>query len=148
MVFSVHRCSKMPTYTARHVIDAKGQVILAHKIKCLRLQSHCKNFDVWGINFMGPFPSSSSTTYTLLVVDYVSKCVKPKATKTDNFKTIIDFIKSCIFMRHGMPRAVISNRGTHFYNKSTGASLKKYNITHKVVIAYYPQMSGQAEVLN
>ena len=30
-------------------------------------------FDVWGIDFMGPFPMSGPYKYILLVVDYVSK---------------------------------------------------------------------------
>ena len=30
-------------------------------------------FYVWGIDFIGPFPSSFSNLYILLVVDYVSK---------------------------------------------------------------------------
>ena len=33
-------------------------------------------FDVWGIDFMGPFPSSFSNKYILLAVDYVSKWVE------------------------------------------------------------------------
>lgn len=28
-----------------------------------------ENFDVWGIEFMGPFPSSFGNLYILLVVD-------------------------------------------------------------------------------
>jgi len=30
-------------------------------------------FDVWGIDFMGPFPSSCGNEYILLAMDYVSK---------------------------------------------------------------------------
>ena len=30
-------------------------------------------FDVWGIDFMGPFPSSEGNCYILVCVDYVSK---------------------------------------------------------------------------
>jgi len=30
-------------------------------------------FDVWGIDFMGPFPSSFSNQYILVEVDYISK---------------------------------------------------------------------------
>ena len=30
-------------------------------------------FDVWGIDFMGPFPPSFCQNYILLAVDYVSK---------------------------------------------------------------------------
>ena len=30
-------------------------------------------FDIWGIDFIGPFPSSFSNLFILLVVDYISK---------------------------------------------------------------------------
>ena len=30
-------------------------------------------FNVWGINFMGPFSSSFGNEYILLAVDYISK---------------------------------------------------------------------------
>ena len=30
-------------------------------------------FDIWGIDFMGPFPSSCGYKYILLAMDYVSK---------------------------------------------------------------------------
>ena len=32
-----------------------------------------ENFDVWGIDFMGPFPKSFGNEYILVAVDYVSK---------------------------------------------------------------------------
>ncbi|MBT0984552.1 hypothetical protein KJ032_26285, partial [Salmonella enterica subsp. enterica serovar Typhimurium] len=54
-------------------------------------------FDVWGIDFMGPFPSSHGFLYILLAVDYVSKWVEAKATKTNDSKVVSDFIKSNIF---------------------------------------------------
>lgn len=33
-------------------------------------------FDVWGIDFIGPFPSSFCKNYILVAVDYVSKWVE------------------------------------------------------------------------
>ena len=33
-------------------------------------------FDVWGVNFMGPFPMSEQCEYILVAVDYVSKWVE------------------------------------------------------------------------
>uniref|UniRef100_A0A151UF49 Uncharacterized protein n=1 Tax=Cajanus cajan TaxID=3821 RepID=A0A151UF49_CAJCA len=36
----------------------------------------CEVFDVWGIDFMGPFPVSFGFSYILLAVDYVSKWVE------------------------------------------------------------------------
>ena len=37
-------------------------------------------FDRWGIDFMGPFPSSAGNEYILVAVDYVSKWVEAVAT--------------------------------------------------------------------
>ncbi|XP_027166138.1 uncharacterized protein LOC113766113 [Coffea eugenioides] len=108
----------------------------------------CEIFDIWGIDFMGPFPSSFGNMYILLAVDYVSKWIEAKATRTDNAKVVVDFIKSHIFVRYGTPRAIISDRGTHFCNRVMEALLKKYGVTHRVSTSYHPQTSGQAEISN
>ncbi|CAN6552306.1 unnamed protein product [Malus baccata var. baccata] len=99
-------------------------------------------FDVWGIDFMGPFPSSHGFLYILLAVDYVSKWVEAKATRTNDSKVVADFVK------FGMPRVLISDGGSHFCNRTIEALLKKYNVTHRVSTPYHPQTSGQAEVSN
>ncbi len=108
----------------------------------------CEIFDIWGIDFMGPFHSSFGYVYIILVVDYVPKRVEAKVTRTDDAKVVMDFVKSHMLNRHGIPRALISDRGTHFYNRTLEALLKKYPVTHKVSTAYYPQTSGQVEVSN
>ncbi|CAN6723552.1 unnamed protein product [Malus baccata var. baccata] len=56
-------------------------------------------FDVWGIDFMGPFPSSHGFVYILLAVDYVSKWVEARATRTNDSKVVADFVKTNIFAR-------------------------------------------------
>jgi len=40
--------------------------------------------------------------------------------------------------RFGIPRAMISDGGTHFCNKSFESLMKKYGITHKVATPYHP----------
>ncbi|CAN6695175.1 unnamed protein product [Malus baccata var. baccata] len=105
-------------------------------------------FDVWGIDFMGPFPSSYGFTYILLAVDYVSKWVEAKATRTNDSKVVADFIRTNIFARFGMPRVIINDGGSHFCNRTIEALLRKYSVTHKVSTPYHPQTNGQAEVSN
>jgi len=105
-------------------------------------------FDVWGIDFMGPFPKSNGFEYILLAVDYVSKWVEAKATRTNDSKVVSDFLRTNIFARFGMPRVVISDGGSHFCNRTIDALFHKYNITHKVYTPYHPQRNGQAEVSN
>ncbi|XP_062094103.1 uncharacterized protein LOC133800157 [Humulus lupulus] len=70
------------------------------------------------------------------------------ATRTDNSKTVVDFIHSNIFVRFGTPKAILSDRGTHFCNKSIEALFRHYSVTLKVKVAYHPQANGQAEVSN
>ena len=108
----------------------------------------CEVFDVWGIDFMGPFPSSSGFVYILLAVDYVSKWVEAIATRTNDSKVVVDFVRSHIFCRFGTPKAIISDQGTHFCNRSMEALLKKYGVVHRVSTPYHPQTNGQAEVSN
>ena len=66
---------------------------------------------------MGPFPSSVSNLYILLVVDYVSKWVEAIPTRTNDARVVAKFLRSHIFTRFGTPRALITNGGTHFCNK-------------------------------
>ena len=71
-------------------------------------------FDVWGIDFMGPFPVSFGFSYILFAVDYVSKWVEAKATRTNDARVVVDFVRSNLFCRFGVPRAIVSDQGTHF----------------------------------
>ncbi|GJS13334.1 reverse transcriptase domain-containing protein [Tanacetum coccineum] len=70
----------------------------------------CEIFDVWGIDFMGTFPSSRGNKYILMAVDYWSKWVKAKALPTNDARVVCKFLKS-LFARFGTPRAIISDRG-------------------------------------
>ena len=48
-------------------------------------------FDVWGIDFMGPFPSSFANEYILLAMDYVSKWVEVIPSRTNEAKVVVKF---------------------------------------------------------
>nr|GEU46038.1 DNA-directed DNA polymerase [Tanacetum cinerariifolium] len=63
--------------------------------------------------FMGPFPSSQGNKYILVAVDYLSKWVKAKALPTNDARVVVKFLKF-LFARFRTPRAIISDRRTHF----------------------------------
>nr|GEZ60197.1 reverse transcriptase domain-containing protein [Tanacetum cinerariifolium] len=124
----------------------------------------CEIFDVWGIDFMGPFPSSKGNKYILVAVDYLSKWVEAKALPTNDPRVVVKFLKS-LFSRFGTPKAIISDRGTnfcndqflrvmtndrgtHFCNDQFSIVMAKYGVTHRLSTAYHPQTSGQVEVTN
>ncbi|RVW23234.1 Retrovirus-related Pol polyprotein from transposon opus [Vitis vinifera] len=103
-------------------------------------------FDVWGIDFMGPFPMSFGNSYILVGVDYVSKWVEAIPCKHNDHRVVLKFLKENIFSRFGVPKAIISDGGTHLCNKPFEALLAKYGVKHKVATPYHPQTLGQMEL--
>nr|GEX61646.1 DNA-directed DNA polymerase [Tanacetum cinerariifolium] len=65
-------------YTAK-----KGKILQRDEMPQNSIQV-CKIFNVWDINFMGPFPSSRRNKYILMAVDYLSKWVEAKALPTND----------------------------------------------------------------
>nr|GEX11504.1 reverse transcriptase domain-containing protein [Tanacetum cinerariifolium] len=104
-------CHNRPTegyhganYTARKVFD------FGFYSPTIYRDAHDMIFNVWGIDFMGPFSSFRGNKYILVAVDYLSKWVKVKALPTNDARVAVKFLKS-LFARFRTPRAIISDRG-------------------------------------
>ena len=95
-------------------------------------------FDIWGMDFMGPFLSSISNLYILLEVDYVSKWVEAIPTSTNDARVVAKFFRSHIFTRFGTSRMLIKDGGTHFCNKLIDNVLRKYGVRNRTSLAYHP----------
>nr|GEU56272.1 reverse transcriptase domain-containing protein [Tanacetum cinerariifolium] len=124
----------------------KGKISQRDKMPQNAIQV-CEIFDVWGIDFNGPYPSSKGNKYILVAVDYLSKWVEAKALPTNDARVVVKFLKS-LFSWFGPPRAIISDRGTYFCNEQFARVMIKYGVTHRLATSYHPQMSGQVEVSN
>ena len=105
-------------------------------------------FDIWGINFMGPFPSSRSNKYILVVVDYVSKWVEAVASPTNDSRVVAKLFKRIVFPRFGVLRVLISDNRMYFIEKKLEVLLKKYGMHHKYGLGYHTQTNGQTEISN
>ncbi|XP_057487288.1 uncharacterized protein LOC130773354 [Actinidia eriantha] len=132
---SCDRCQRLGSLSRRHMMPLTPIIIL-------------EVFDCWGIDFMGPFPSSFGYLYILVAIDYVSKWVEAIPARTNDHTVVVKFLKEHIFARFGMPRAIISDGGSHFCNKPVGLLMRKYGVIHKVGTAYHPQTQGQVELAN
>ncbi|GJZ66520.1 reverse transcriptase domain-containing protein [Tanacetum coccineum] len=68
---------------------------------------------------------------------------------TNDAKVVVKFLKS-LFSRFGAPRAIISDRGTHFCNDKFAKVMSKYGVTHRLSTPYHPQTTvcSQLNVTN
>ena len=57
-------------------------------------------FDIWGIDFMDPFPMSNWNKYILVIVYYVSKWVEAHALPTNNARVIVIPLKAIFMVWH------------------------------------------------
>ncbi|GJR87429.1 reverse transcriptase domain-containing protein [Tanacetum coccineum] len=71
--------------------------------------------------------------------------VKAKALPTNDARVVFKFLKS-LFAHFGTPRAIITDRETHFCNDQFAKVMLKYRVTYRLSTAYHPQMSGQVEL--
>ncbi|GJV08509.1 reverse transcriptase domain-containing protein [Tanacetum coccineum] len=70
-----------------------------------------------------------------------------QALPTNDARVVITFLKK-LFCHFGMPKALISDRGTHFCNKIMEKTMKRYGVKHRFSTSYHPQTSGQVENTN
>ncbi|GJR09105.1 reverse transcriptase domain-containing protein [Tanacetum coccineum] len=122
--------TEMPMTWSHSVTLVNVKANVAQKTECPKCNSKlCEIFDVWGHRFYRSLlPSSRGNKYILVAVDYLSKWVKAKALPTNDARVIIKFLKS-LFARFRTPRAIISDRGTHFCNDQFAKVMLKYGVT-------------------
>jgi hypothetical protein len=82
-------------------------------------------FDVWGIDFMGPFPKSEGCEYILVAVNYVSKWVEAHPCQVVDALHSKNMFHEVIFPRFGVPLIVISDGGSHFIDQTFWKALEE-----------------------
>ena len=129
------RCQKIGNISSINEMPLRGIMVM-------------QLFDVWGIDFMGPFPPSFGNLYILLAVDYVSKWVEAVSCPRNDANAVVSFLHKNILSRFGTPRTIISDRGSHFANRIFSKLMSMYGIKHVMSLAYHPQTNGQEEISN
>ena len=125
--YACHKCQRLGKISRRHMMPLNPILIV-------------DLFDVWGIDFMAPFPVSFGYIYIYILVgvDYVSKWVEAMPCRTADHRVVLKFLKQNIFSRFGVPKAIISDGGSHFCNKPFENLLAKYGVKNKVATPYHP----------
>jgi hypothetical protein len=113
---------------------------------CNQYQRHRNIFDVWAIDFMGPFPNSEGYECILVAIDYVSKWVEALPCQAADVMHSKKMFHEVIFLRYGVPRIDISDGGSHFIDWTFQKALSKVGVDHRIATPYHPQTSGKAEI--
>ena len=112
--------------------------ISPEEMKHLRILYKYVRFSMSGeLTSWDPFPSSGGNEYILVAIDYVSKWVEAQALRTNDARVVIHFLKK-LFARFDIPKALISDRGTHFCNAQMEKVMKRYGVSHRFSTAYHP----------
>lgn len=108
-------------------------------------------FEIWSIDFIGPFPNLGLKTrarYIITTVDYVTKWDEAELVESCIKKVAARFINENIITRFACPLTLISDGGTHLINKTIENLLKEYKIEHHKISSYHPLANGVVESFN
>ncbi|UYV71992.1 hypothetical protein LAZ67_9001493, partial [Cordylochernes scorpioides] len=106
-------------------------------------------FERIGIDFVGPLPSTKNRKKWIIVLtDYYTRYAETKAVSEATVKEVSKFLVEDIFLRHGAPQYLISDRGSQFTSNLMKEVMKTCKIKHCFTTSYHPQTNGLTERLN
>ena len=102
-----------------------------------------------GIDIVGPLPiTQKGNRYIVVAMDYFTKWPEARALKEATAKEVSDFIYKDIICRHGCPRKILSDRGSHFNNQLIKELMEKFQVKHGFSTPYHPKTNGLVERFN
>lgn len=102
-----------------------------------------------GIDFLGPFPlSTSGNKWIIVAIDHLTRYAETTSVPAANADEVANFFLHSILLRHGAPQFIISDRGAPFLSQVLEDVFRLSSTVHKVTSAYHPQTNGLTERLN
>ena len=106
-------------------------------------------FAQWGLDIMGPFPTTIRQLKFLVVgIDYFTKWVEAKTLATITKKNVRNFVWKNIICRYGIPRVLVSDNGKQFDNDVFRDFCSQLGIKNHYSSPAHPQANGQVKVTN
>ena len=106
-------------------------------------------FERIGLDFVGPLPrTKNGNKYILVASDYLTKWPEAKVMKEATANKTVEFIYKEIICRHGTPKIILTDRGSHFRNQLVDGLCEKFEIKHKLSSPYHSQTNRLVEQFN
>ena len=124
----------------------RGKPIGKHELNVIKVK---EPFYQIGIDVVGPLPiTERNNRYIVTAMDYFTKWPEARALETADAKEIARFIYEDIICRHGCPKKILSDRGSHFNNKLVELLMEEFQIKHNFSTPYHPKTNGLIERFN
>lgn len=103
-------------------------------------------FEVVGIDLYGPLPiSTAGHRWVVTAVDHLTRYAETAPLRTGCAVEVAEFFLRSIFLRHGPPRVLLSDRGKTFLSATLAEVLRAADTVHKTTSSYHPQTNGLTE---
>ncbi|XP_021717931.1 uncharacterized protein LOC110685714 [Chenopodium quinoa] len=107
-------------------------------------------FEGWGLDIVGPITSKSSGghAYILVATDYFSKWAESIPLREVKKENVVDFIRTHIIYRYGVPQRIVTDNGKTFVNNLMNNLFQKFKFTQHKPSMYNAPANGLAEAFN
>ena len=106
-------------------------------------------FDRLGMDIVGPLPLTKlGNQYIIVATEYLTKWPEARALPNAKAASVALFFYEDIICRHGCPKELLTDQGTHFVNELLRTMTERIGIKHRLSTAYHPQTNGLVERFN
>ena len=100
------------------------------------------------MDFIGPLPMSQSCDMLMVITDRLSKGVILEACPNTETETVARIFLQSYYRRHGLPSAIVSDRGPQFVSRFWKRFCQQLGIQRRISTAYHPETDGATERMN
>nr|GEW99684.1 DNA-directed DNA polymerase [Tanacetum cinerariifolium] len=156
----IHYASKAMTKAESNYTTTKKEMLAVYPMVADFGNYHARNFVVKGMSSQQKSKFFKDVKHYFWDDPFLFKiCADQVIKRCVSGQEAIEILKACHYGptggHHGPnytskknPRAIISDRGTHFCNDQFAKVMQKFGVTHRLATPYHPQTSGHIEVSN
>ncbi|KAI9550030.1 hypothetical protein GHT06_007621 [Daphnia sinensis] len=93
-------------------------------------------------------PPPEEMFHTLVCIDYLSRWVEAKPVISTGVEEVIVFLEEAVFLHHGVPTRLVSDKGPCFTSLAFASFCGKWNLRHTQASAEHPETNGLVEKMN
>lgn len=106
-------------------------------------------FDRIGMDIVGPLPlTKRNNQYIVVATEYLTKWPEARALPNAKAASVASFFYEDIICRHGCPKELLTDQGTHFVNELLDTMCNRLGVKHRLSTPYHPQTNGLVERFN